>query len=75
MKNNECLIYISTKRGYTQVYKRDKKGWTQNCPDGKIRRMTAEQLLSHILPPLAGVSPANIRVKSLKVSRKNKKKA
>ena len=53
MKNTECTIYISTKRGWTQKYRRDKDGWTQTCPNGKVRRMTAEQLLSHILPPLA----------------------
>jgi len=70
MKNNECLIYISTKNGYTQIYKRDKKGWTQTCPNGKVRPMTAEQLLSHILPPLAGVSSANVKVKSLKKKKK-----
>ena len=75
MKNNECIIYIITKRGYTQIYRREKSGWTQTSPNGKARLLSAEQLLSHILPPLAGVSPANIRVKSLKVSRKNKKKA
>jgi len=75
MKNNECLIYIKTKGGYTQVYRREKSGWTQTCPNGKVRPMTAEQLLSHILPPLAGVSLANVKVKSFKASKKHKKKA
>jgi len=56
MKNTECTIYISTRRGSTQKYKRDEKGWTQTCPNGKVRWMTAEQLLSHILPPLANVN-------------------
>ena len=50
MKNTECTIYISTKNGYTQTYRRDNAGWIQTCPNGKVRRMTAEQLLSHILP-------------------------
>jgi hypothetical protein len=44
------------------TYQRDKDGWTQTGPTGKVRRMTAEQLLSHLLPPLAGVSPAVVRV-------------
>lgn len=52
MKNTECIIYITTKRGYTQIYRKDNDGWTQTSPNGKVRRMTAEQLLSHLLPPL-----------------------
>ncbi len=56
MKNTECTIYISTRRGSTQKYRKDENGWTQTCPNGKVRRMTAEQLLSHILPPLANVN-------------------
>lgn len=53
MKNNECTICIVTSRGSKQIYRRDKTGWTQTCPKGKVRKMTAEQLLSHILPTLA----------------------
>ena len=52
MKNDECLIYIITKGGSTQVYKKDNKGWTQKSSKGIIRRMTAEQFLSHLLPAL-----------------------
>lgn len=63
MKNNECTIYISTKRGgYTQKYRKVKDKWTQTSPDGTVRTLTAEQLLSHILPPLAGVSRALVDV-------------
>ena len=49
MKNNECVINLISKKGWKQVYKRDKKGWIQ-ITNGVIRKMTAEQLLSHILP-------------------------
>jgi len=66
MKNNECIIYVSTKRGYTQIYRREKNGWTQTSPNGKVRKLSAEQLLSHILPSLAGVGPLNIRVEKKK---------
>lgn len=52
MRNNEALIYLVSKSGWKQVYKRDKKGWTQET-NGIVRRMTAEQLLSHILPVIA----------------------
>jgi len=66
MKNNECIIYISTKRGYTQIYRREKDGWTQTSPNGKVRQLSAEQLLSHMLPSLAGVGPLNVRVEKKK---------
>lgn len=66
MKNNECTITISTRRGWTQTYRKDQNGWTQTCPNGKVRRMTAEQLLSHILPPLAAgnTGRATVRVEA-----------
>lgn len=66
MKNDECIIYVSTKRGYTQIYRREKNGWTQTSPNGKVRKLSAEQLLSHILPSLAGVGPLNVRVEKKK---------
>jgi len=52
MKNDECTIYMTTKNGSTQIYRKDSKGWTQTSSKGIVRRMTAEQLLSHLLPPL-----------------------
>jgi hypothetical protein len=52
MKNNECVIYMTTKGGSTQTYKRDVRGWTQKSSRGIVRRMTAEQFLSHLLPAL-----------------------
>ena len=52
MRNAECVIYISTKRGATQTYVREKDGWTQTSSRGIVRRLSAEQLLSHLLPPL-----------------------
>ena len=52
MKNNECIIYLVTKSGWKQVYKRGKEGWIQ-ITNGIKRGMTAEQLLSHILPVIA----------------------
>jgi hypothetical protein len=44
------------------TYQRDRDGWTQTGPTGKVHRMTAEQFLSHLLPPLAGISRAVVRV-------------
>ena len=58
VKNTECSVFITTRRGRTWAYRRDKEGWTQTGPSGKMHRMTAEQLLSHLLPVLAGDQPA-----------------
>jgi hypothetical protein len=63
MRNDECVIYVMNSRGdIMQTYQREKSGWTQTGRNGVVRPMTAEQLLSHILPPLAGVSSATVRV-------------
>lgn len=72
MRNAECTVYIGTKRGLTWTYRRDKDRWAQTGPTGKIHRLTAEQLLSHILPPLAGRSPAVVRVEPDRPKKKRK---
>jgi hypothetical protein len=58
-------VCITTRRGRTWTYRKDRSGWTQTGPTGRVRRLTAEQLLSHILPPLAAGawSPVQLRVK------------
>ena len=63
MKNTECTIYITTRRGSTQSYRKDKDCWTQTCPDGAVRPLSAEQLLSHILPALAAGNSGRLRVR------------
>jgi hypothetical protein len=62
LRNAECTVYIGTRSGRMWTYQRDNDGWTQTGPTGKVHRMTAEQFLSHLLPPLAGLSPAVVRV-------------
>ena len=64
MKNDECIIYIYNNKGsILQSYRKIGDTWTQTIrSNGAIRTMTAEQLLSHILPPLAGVSVAKVKV-------------
>jgi len=51
MKNDECTIYFVLKSGWKQKYKKVNGQWTQTT-NGIVRKMTAEQLLSHILPAL-----------------------
>lgn len=52
MRNSEYVIYISLKSGYTQTYYKEGKDWIQYLPNDKRRKITSEQLLSHILPTL-----------------------
>ena len=66
MKNTECTIYISTWRGSTQTYRKVGDGWTQTTAKGVVRPLTAEQLLSHILPLLAAGNTGRARVKVVK---------
>jgi hypothetical protein len=61
MKNDECTIYIVLPSGWKQAYKKVDGQWTQST-NGKVRKLTAEQLLSHILPPLAAGNIGRARV-------------
>ena len=51
MKNDECTIYFVLKSGWKQKYKKVNEQWTQTT-NGIVRKMTAEQFLSHLLPAL-----------------------
>jgi hypothetical protein len=48
-----------------QSFQRDKDGWFETSSKGIVRRCTAEQTLSHLLPPLAGVSKAIVWVERI----------
>lgn len=66
MKNDECVIKFLNKSGRVlQSFQKDKDGWFQISSKGIVRRCTAEQTLSHLLPPLAGVSRAVVKVERL----------
>ena len=71
MKNDECIMYFITKHGSTQTYQKDKEGWTQTSSKGIVRRMTAEQLLSHLLPALTEAYRGKV---TIRVELKNKVK-
>jgi hypothetical protein len=74
VRNSECTIHITTRRGRTWTYRRDKDGWTQTGPTGKVRPLSAEQLLSHILPPLAAGkrSPVSVSVEPDVIKKERK---
>ena len=48
-----------------QSFQKDKDGWFETSSKGIIRRCTAEQTLSHLLPPLAGASKAIVKVENI----------
>ncbi len=56
LTNDTYVIFIST-RNSTERYYRDKSGWVKVSSRGRTFRPTAEQVLNHVLPALAGVKP------------------
>lgn len=56
LKNDSYIIYMGTKN-FTEKYYKDDKGWVKISARGNKFRMTAEQLLNHLLPAIAEVKP------------------
>lgn len=61
LTNENYTIYLGTKN-FTEKYLRDKLGWIKISAKGKTFRLTAEQVLNHLLPAFAKVKP-NLEVK------------
>jgi hypothetical protein len=61
LTNDSYTISLSTKTG-TERYYRDATGWLKESTRGRKFRATAEQVLNHLLPALAGIKP-NLTVK------------
>jgi len=54
LSNERYTIFIGTKN-FTEKYYKDKNGWLKISAKGNKFRMTAEQVLNHLLPAIAGV--------------------
>ena len=54
---NESYVILIGTRNFTERYYRDKNGWLKVSAGGRTFRMTAEQVLNHVLPALAGIKP------------------
>jgi hypothetical protein len=67
LTNDSYIISMGTKN-FTERYYRDKDGWLKISARGRKFRMTAEQVLNHLLPAVAGVKPNLI----LKVEHRDK---
>ena len=61
LTNDRYIILIKTKTA-TERYYRDKTGWLKVSTQGRTFRATAEQVLNHVLPVLAGIKP-NLTIK------------
>jgi hypothetical protein len=61
LTNDSYMILIGT-QNFTERYFRNKNGWLKVSARGKTFRMTAEQVLNHLLPALSGIKP-NLTVK------------
>jgi hypothetical protein len=56
LTNDSYIIWMGT-RNFTESYYRDQTGWLKVSARGRKFRMTAEQVLNHVLPALAGIKP------------------
>jgi hypothetical protein len=54
---NENYIILIGAKNFTERYYRDQKGWLKVSARGRKFRMTAEQVLNHLLPAAAGLKP------------------
>jgi hypothetical protein len=61
LTNDSYVISIGT-RNFTERYYRDKAGWLKVSARGRKFRMTAEQVLNHVLPAVTGIKP-NLTIK------------
>jgi len=61
LSNDSYVILISGKTS-TERYYRDERGWLKVSMRGRTFRMTAEQVLNHVLPAVAGIKP-NVTIK------------
>lgn len=59
LTNDSYTIFIGTKN-FTERYFRDKAGWLKISARDREFRMTAEQVLNHLLPAAAGLKPSVI---------------
>jgi hypothetical protein len=61
LTNDSYVILIGNKH-LTERYYRDEKGWLKVSARGRVFRMTAEQVLNHLLPALAVSADTGIRI-------------
>ena len=63
MKTNDSYVVVFETKNFTERYYRDKSGWLKVSARKRKFRMTAEQVLNHLLPALAGLGGPDLIVK------------
>ncbi len=71
MRNADRIIYLTTKRGRKFTFRKKGNAWIQKTPVGRTYKMTAEQVLSHLLPALTNARKG-ISIKATPRKRKRK---
>ena len=56
LTNDSYVISMGTKN-FTETYFKEGNEWVKISAKGNKYRMTAEQLLNHLLPTIAGIKP------------------
>jgi hypothetical protein len=56
LKNTSYVVFLETPN-FAERYYRDQAGWVKVSAQGRAFRATAEQVLNHLLPALAGLKP------------------
>jgi len=54
---NESYVILIVTKNSTERYYRDGTSWVKVSARGRRLRATAEQVLNHVLPALAGIKP------------------
>jgi hypothetical protein len=62
-KTNDSYVVLFETKNFTERYYRDKSGWLKVSARKRKFRMTAEQVLNHLLAALAGLGGPNLSVK------------
>ena len=62
MKNSEYTIYIFSKGRWIQKFKKGKDGWILTTTKGTEYPCSSEQLLSHVLPVIAGIKGKDVTI-------------
>jgi hypothetical protein len=74
LTNDSYTILIDI-RNFTERYYRDKAGWLKVSGRGRKFWMTAEQVLNHVLPAVAGIKPkVTIKVEHRSAPFENERK-
>lgn len=56
LTNDSYTVFLET-NNFSERYFKDAKGWIKISAKGRKFRMTAEQVLNHLLPAIARIKP------------------